>query len=404
MATLATTTALMALLACLFVGLPEAGAEGEGADEVDLPTLRETLQSAIELEWSTIPPYLSAALSIKDKDKDGKNKQVYDMLRGILVNEMHHMALAANMLNAIGGEPVLNDPNIAPRYPGPLPAGCLPHLTVTLEKMSKSHTEEVFMGIETPECEDSVTKFHDHLSKVASSGTSNEMSENFQDALREKCEEKHYSPDTIVSNIDTAIRAVAYIVSQGEGGEPCNPYVNAEITDGDPMVLETCHYYKFAEIVKGKEVTLEVRDNPSKSDDPEYEDFFSPCPDKACKGIQFEGDSVAFDEDAVWPILSNPSTGLYPPRSKARRLSDRFNSAYVDLMQCLHDVVNASPDIKMGDCIGKMHGLQSVGEELVKTPIDPEGDPNTGPNVAPTYEFYYGAQEMENQQQQRIEL
>ncbi|XP_078660932.1 uncharacterized protein LOC144905248 isoform X2 [Branchiostoma floridae x Branchiostoma belcheri] len=449
MATLATTTALMALLACLFVGLPEAGAEG--AEKVDIATLRETLQRAIELEWSTIPPYLSAALSIKK----GTNKQVNDTLWGILGNEMDHMAVAANMLNAIGGAPVLNDPDIAPRYPGPLPAGCLPHLTVTLEKMSKSHTEKVLMEIETPECEDSVTTFHDHLSKVASSVPSNEMSEKFEadfPGLEDKCNEVDFSPDTIgaiyihkilcpmlklekearqsqetiftgdparqvsipfkVSNLTTAIKAVAFIVSQGEGGDPCNPYVDADFTR-DNSKKEPCHYFKFAQIVHGRGV--EVGGNqPCQAGDPECTDYFSPCDGEPCgKYIQFEGDPVDFNEDDVWPILSNPSTGRYPPGSDARRLSDDFNAVYVDLMQCLHEAVNGHPDKighdpPFGECIDKMHSLRSAGEELVKTPINSNDDPNAGPNAAPTYEFYHGAQDIphqqQQQQQQRIEL
>ncbi|XP_066300996.1 uncharacterized protein [Branchiostoma lanceolatum] len=419
-------------LACLFTGWPDAGAQGADEFKEELATLRENIQGAIELEWATIPPYLTAWLSIKD----GTNKEVRDMLHGILMDEMYHMAMAANLLNAIGGEPVLNDPDSAPSYPGQLPAGALPKLNVTLEKMSRAHTKKVFMGIETPECEESVIKFFPHLS-IASN--TNERSQNSEDAFLElsaKCDEEHYSPDTIgaiyihkilcplktledeakkrgdtifngepgrqisfsgqaykVSDLSTAIKAVDLILSEGEGGDPCNPYV-------DDNKKETCHYYKFAEIVRGREVNVTYGDNNCPSDDPGCDDFFSPCDGSVCEDeIAFSGLKVPFDESGVYPIIFNPSTELYPPDSEARDLSDEFNKVYTDLMLCLHEAVNGYPE-KMGHCKSLMRTLRDKGKKMVKEPIIPGGDPYFGPNVAPTYEFNYGAQE----QQQHTEF
>ncbi|XP_078593949.1 uncharacterized protein LOC144871873 [Branchiostoma floridae x Branchiostoma japonicum] len=338
---MAVFTAFLALV-CLFSGWPDVGAQG--ADKVGIAALRKTLQHAIELEWATIPPYMTAALSIKE----GTNAHVNNALWEITGNEMDHMALAANLLNAIGGEPVLNDPAVAPRYPGPLPAGCLPELTVTLEKMTRAHTEKVFMAIETPECEDSVTKFHEYLSKAASPETSKKMSQTVEDAVQighgllDKCSERGYSPDTIgaiyihkilcpmleleseaqgspkgtiftgdpgrqlpipfkVSNITTAINAVAFIVSQGEGGDACNPYVESDIRGPDYKKrnkMEPCHYFKFAEIVYGKEV--ERGGNPCPPRDPWCHDYFSPCDGNSCENvITFSGPQVPFDENDV---------------------------------------------------------------------------------------------------------
>ncbi|XP_078581392.1 uncharacterized protein LOC144864873 [Branchiostoma floridae x Branchiostoma japonicum] len=413
------------VLACLFSGWPDAGAQG--ADNIDIAALRKTLQSAIELEWATIPPYLNAALSIKN----GTNKPVNGILWSILYNEMDHMALASNMLNAIGGAPVLNDPAKTPKYPGPLPAGCLPDLNVTLEKMTRAHTERVFMGIETPECEDSVTKYHDLISKAASPEASNKTSQMVEDAfpgLLAKCHERGFSPATIgaiyihkilcpmlklemqaqgspegtiftgdpgrqvsipfkVSNLTTAIRAIAFITSQGEGGDACNPYVDDQFTDNNNKKVPS-HYFKFAEVVNGKEVEYGGNSCPARQ--PWCRDYFAPCNGINCENaITFNGTEVPFDEEDVWPIISNPSTDLYPPGSEARNLSDAFNAEYVSLMQCLHDAVNGQPDKMFGECIPDMKGLRSIGNQLVQTPIYPGDDPTVGPNASPTYEVQW---------------
>ena len=63
--------------------------------------MQTALQYAIELEHATIPPYLTALYSLKR----GTNRAIAGLIRGIVIQEMTHMALAANMLNAIGGGP-----------------------------------------------------------------------------------------------------------------------------------------------------------------------------------------------------------------------------------------------------------------------------------------------------------
>src|SRR6266550_1072087 len=84
-----------------------------------LASLREHLQWAIELEHATIPPYLCALYSIKP----GHNAQAREVLSSVMVEEMLHLTLAANLLNAVGGRPELDIPGMLPRYPQPLPHG-----------------------------------------------------------------------------------------------------------------------------------------------------------------------------------------------------------------------------------------------------------------------------------------
>src|SRR5690348_3555591 len=94
----------------------------------DVATLRESLQSAIRLEFSTIPPYLCAKWSIKDQ-----TDPVAAMIDGIVIQEMLHMGLAGNMVKAIGGTPVMSGSDFVVSYPTDgLPGNVHPHLKVDL--------------------------------------------------------------------------------------------------------------------------------------------------------------------------------------------------------------------------------------------------------------------------------
>jgi hypothetical protein len=113
-----------------------------------LDDLKDALQTAMQLEFSTIPPYLCAQWSI---DLDSDPSDVADTIQGIAVQEMHHFALAGNMLTAIGGTPNIANAAFIPSYPtNVLPGGIPQTLAVDLQPLS-SEQLEVFMQIEYPE-------------------------------------------------------------------------------------------------------------------------------------------------------------------------------------------------------------------------------------------------------------
>ncbi|CAH1241150.1 Hypp6320 [Branchiostoma lanceolatum] len=407
--------------------------------KTELAELKENLKLALRIEWSTIPPYLSAYYSIKD----GFNTKVASLLKSIVVDEMNHMALVANILNAIGGTPVLNDPDFIPTYPGPLPGGCRPDIAVQLDKCSLHQIHDVFMAIEMPECKGDIFETVSVLEEfgadmlpysthVVPSGCPKLVEE-----VTKKCNEdvENYQPDTIggiyvhkvlcpmidlynsgsltfnpdttkqypkpfkVTDLCTAILAIQEIVDEGEGGDPCDPFYT-----GTSNKTELSHYYKFAQIAHGKTLvetqsdtrhdlyTMEQQTHNGKKgrdvcEKPEH-DFFTPCDEQiCCKKYEFAGSPIPFYENAVWPTLSNPSSSKYPPGSRARKMSDRFNEKYTSLMKCLHGVFNGNPD-NMKKCFGIMSSLTVDAKRMVQTPIDPDGDPNIGPNVAPTFEWY----------------
>lgn len=120
---------------------------GRPRDFYTLKNLRKQLQTALQIELSTIPPYMTAMASIKH----GYNSDVKNIIRTILVQEMNHMTLVANILNAVGGEPVIYHKKFTPIYPARLPGGVHPDLVVPIEKLSMDLIRNVFMKIEEPE-------------------------------------------------------------------------------------------------------------------------------------------------------------------------------------------------------------------------------------------------------------
>jgi rubrerythrin len=108
--------------------------------------LQNALQMALAIEHATIPAYLYALFSIKRE----RNQEVADIIRSVVMEEMLHMALVSNLLNAVGTTPQIGWPQTVPRYPGPLPGGLLPDLLVSLRKCSISQVRSVFMAIEQP--------------------------------------------------------------------------------------------------------------------------------------------------------------------------------------------------------------------------------------------------------------
>jgi len=85
----------------------------------DRGSLIEHLQWAVELEHATLPLYMCALYSLDDD----RNPAAVEILTSILMEEMLHMALAANLLNAVGGAPELDQPRLVPGYPRALPHG-----------------------------------------------------------------------------------------------------------------------------------------------------------------------------------------------------------------------------------------------------------------------------------------
>jgi hypothetical protein len=327
--------------------------------------LRRALQQAIELEHSTIPPYLTALFSIKD----GRNQEVAEIIRSVVIEEMLHMALACNLLNAVGGAPAIDTAGFVPKYPTRMPGGLHPGLVVSLKKASIEHIRDVFMAIEEPE----KTIDPDVHSRLTIGW--------FYAQIEAALERLHMQPGVnlfsgksarqvsgwdpprsfelfAVTDLETARRAIREIRDQGEGASAIDP----DVGPGQ----ELAHYYKFEEIVRGRRLVVHAG------------------------GYDFTGAEIAFDPDGVWPMVDNPSTASLPSPSLARVRSEEFNEQYAALLALLHRTFNGETD-QMGPAINLMWSLEVIGKGLVQTPIYPDSAETAGPSfeypgVAPAEE------------------
>ncbi|HEV2928645.1 MAG TPA: ferritin-like domain-containing protein, partial [Propionibacteriaceae bacterium] len=109
---------------------------------MNVERLRELLEAAVKLELATIPPYLCALYSIRP----GTNLEATMVIRSVVVEEMLHMILAGNVLNAVGGRPRVSGAENAPHYPHELPDGVI----LDLLPFSPAAVES-FLQVENPE-------------------------------------------------------------------------------------------------------------------------------------------------------------------------------------------------------------------------------------------------------------
>lgn len=116
----------------------------KGLAELDyIPILQDLLQTAILIEHSTIPPYLTALYSIKD----GTNVLASQIIRSVAVEEMLHMIMVCNVMNAVNIQPSVNQPENYPTYPMKLPMNV--DFFVGLETFSLNSIA-TFIAIESP--------------------------------------------------------------------------------------------------------------------------------------------------------------------------------------------------------------------------------------------------------------
>lgn len=121
-----------------------SGLEGDHASIPLLNVIKSALQGALQLEFATIPLYLTALWSIIDQAHP-----VAKSIRAVAHEEMLHLSLICNLLSALGERPILTG-IIVPKFPSRLPGGVHKELELHLEGYSPSALQ-TFMEIERPE-------------------------------------------------------------------------------------------------------------------------------------------------------------------------------------------------------------------------------------------------------------
>jgi ferritin-like protein len=336
-----------------------------------IPDLKKALQNAIQLEHSTIPPYLTALATLSGNSPS----VVYARraVRDVVVEEMLHMTLACNLLNAIGGHPEIATPGFVPSYPSELPMGVAGDLVVHLKRYSKHLIEETFMKIEEPEV---VVDIPVKAAALVAAALPAITIGQFYGMIRSQIVQENentniftgdphlqvtgFFPDPTenisVTDLDSALLAIETIVEQGEG------------TPKSPLDLQKhiAHYYRFQQFSKG----MRIVDDPSSHVKVSFDPAQPLTIDDTADVIQMVDDPplVTYDQ-ADW---------------RAEQLSRECDASYTRILAALHRGFNGEP-AKVNDAIGGMFEFKTILGELLQQKLT--AGANAGQFAGPRYKY-----------------
>ena len=312
----------------------------------DLASLQLALQKAIELEHATIPPYLTAYYTLRGTSAGGAAAR--QILHSIVIEEMLHMHLACNILNAIGGAPLINAPGFIPNYPGPLPMGIggADGLVVGIKRYSKATVQNTFMEIEEPEnpihipvkpALEAIAPSYETIGQFYTA-IGNEITKlNKESNIFTGDPGRQVPGATIVKDVDSALQAIATIVTQGEG-TPTSPADSP---------TEYAHYYRFEELFMGMRIVVDSKSPIGYSFDPNQK--------------------IVVDDTAdVTQMADNPRTVDMSSNWRAGQLADECDAIYTKLLNALHIGFNGQPDWIDGNAVSVMFEFKNCIEELLQ--------------------------------------
>jgi hypothetical protein len=306
-------------------------------DEDARVTLGKVLQSALKLEFATIPTYLSAAFSLDT----AKNDNIYQLIVRVAKEEMLHMTVAANLMNAIGIAPDIT--SAVPDYPYDLTV-IDPPLRLDLRSFSFDLVENLFMHIETPEDPvaypamaalaeaeppKTIGQFYTGIIAIIAQDTIPDLFTNAErDAYKQIQVDPNFSTsiayasnqdnqtyplkaeiDFNIRDKDSAVRHLSWVVGEGEGTAPFDP-LTAEGLPG--------HYYRFESILKSR--YLIKAQNPA--------------------GYAYTGGDIPFDPTGVHEFDNNAKSNNYAASPLVQQQMKNFNTNYTSLINFLHQAFN----------------------------------------------------------------
>lgn len=315
----------------------------------NIDNVRDQLQKAVQLEFYTLPLYLTALYSIMEHC----NVEAYHLIRNITMQEMLHFTQAANTLIGIGGTVRIDDPEFVPSYPATgLPGGVLPNLTVSLKKFDLLHVYNNFMAIETP-----ALTFVGRPEPEYTLNTIGQLYKEIKLCLKILGEDI-YPPGTeekqvqwpwqvpadtnvgsvyIVTSFESAKAGIDQIVEQGEGANPFNP--------NDSITGQYAHFYRFEEIVCQKRLILTEN------------------------GYAYDGLPIPYNPAGVWPMRDSPSKDDIIPGTKCRTEAKAFHRVYRNFLRVLDATFNGAPE-KISEAVELMEALQVHAKKTMWTPYN----------------------------------
>jgi ferritin-like protein len=310
-----------------------------------LDDLRQHLKSAMQLEQSTIPLYLYAYYSLKNPLSGAAQT-----IRSIAMQEMLHLSLVGNLLNATGGQVDFQAPEVFPTYPFTMPHH-EPDLILRLEPPSLRQVREVFLAVEHPRTKHDVPQSGNYTTigqfyAAVRQGFARLVERDgeravFQgDPAFQLAEGYHAGYANVSGNLfavydlKTALAAIHEITRQGEGTARSQ-------NDGDG---DLAHFWLFNQIAD---------------------------------------DTLPLGE--VWPVTADPKTDHLLP-GPLQSLSQLFNDSYGLLLRLMNKIYATPAGPARQPYIAALvplmyRVLKPIALQLVSTPV-----PGTGANAGPSFE------------------
>ncbi|GAA2286844.1 ferritin-like protein [Streptomyces atrovirens] len=371
----------------------------QGSRIQTIEELHEYLYKGLQLEHATLPPYLTALYSLQQ----GKNSDAWHVIRVVAVEEMLHLTLVANVMNAVGGTPDLTKPSFVPNYPTHLPCGP-DYFEVHLRPFSHEALD-TFLKIEKPAQasseEDRLVPMDwaalgltsngaapppEKLAELEESGTvlglvPGEPTQRFLsigefyeeiirginhledqarkegktiftgDPARQVTPEYFYSGggDVIkVTGRDTAVAALTLVAEQGEG-------LHGGIFDSQD---EIAHYYRFQQLKKGR--YYQKGDKPGEPSGPD----------------------LNVDWSAVYPVKPDIKLADLAGDPEILAAAKEFNQSYATFLISINLAYNGQPDLLL-KAVWEMFRIRDSMNRLIRNPLT--GHP--GANAGPTFEI-----------------
>jgi hypothetical protein len=339
---------------------------------VTLEEVQDLLEAAVKLELSTIPPYLCALYSMHPQGND----EAKLVIRSVVVEEMLHMVLAANVLNALGGRPRVAGAEHVPRYPHELPDGVI----IDLLPFTREAVD-AFLKVENPEHSHSALpddhpllggRPERHVSHAAQAQSRPgsigafyaEILEGLEQLADEIGEARLFCGDPAlqvsnryyyagggrsieVDDMASARASLTEIVDQGEG-DMHSMYDD----DGD-----LAHYFRFKQIKHNR--AYRATDDAGDPTGPEL-------------GVDF---------DAVYPMVANPRKADYADPD-LRAAADAANRTWSLLLEQIDASFTGRPDALV-PAVHSMFKLRDQALVLLANPL-PDG---LGRHAGPTFEW-----------------
>lgn len=319
-----------------------------------LKLLKGALQQAVELEFGTIPIYLAALWSIKSNlDPVAKS------IRNVVQEEMLHLALACNLLSAIGGEPKIYDTSgKGLRYPTKLPGGVHPELTLKLSGLTDEALDD-FLEIELPQGEILLAEYdskykdahnhEDHATTIGALYTA--INEEFRSLKPNMAPDQQISGPLawfVVDDLEKLDSAINWIKEQGEGA--------VEQTEENANIGELSHFYRFWEVRKRQKIEK-----------------------NALTGKFAFGSELKFPD--VWPMAVVPEGGYQKEKVSPEvwELTNQFDLTYSKMIHTLESAWGEGGQAALWRAIDMMFDLEKFAIPLMKIPI-PGQEGNYGPS------------------------